>query len=305
MTKKILILSRRDDRPMYDQKQSIQAALGHIDSDAVYTVDEYESLLFDYDGATLRVVLSDGQTDLASFDTIFMMAWFKTKVLEDIALSAATYAVAKGVTVFNSEVLYTRSRTKLSQYVVATLNGIKTTPFLFCLDVSQLEEAISSRWSGGYPVIMKGIQASRGDDNYLAATLSDARAVFADYVTQDGPYLVVQSFIPNDGDYRVVVMGDAVVSVIHRQATDGGHLNNTSKGGAAVYSDASVLPSSVIEQSILLAKLLRREITGVDMIQHRETGEFYLLEINNMPQLATGSYVDEKMSELDIFLRNS
>ena len=38
------------------------------------------------------------------------------------------------------------------------------------------------------------------------------------------------------------------------------------------------------------------------MIQHAETGEFYLLEINNMPQLATGSFVENKFTQLDNYL---
>lgn len=302
MTKKILILSRRDDRSTYDQKLTIEAAIKDIATENIYTIDEYESLVFDYDGETLKVLLSDGVTDVSQFDTIFMMAWFKTKILEDIALSVATYAKFKGVTIANTEVAFTRSSTKLSQYIVATLNGIKTTPFLFSVDSKKLEESIASRWSGGYPLIMKGVQASRGNDNYLVRSEEQVKDIFSNHVTETGPWLVVQTFIPNDGDFRIIVMGDEVKSVIHRSAVDGGHLNNTSKGGTAVYSDASVLPDDVIAQSILLSKLLRREITGVDMIQHRDTGEFYLLEINNMPQLATGSYVNQKMTELDKYL---
>lgn len=302
MSKRVLILSRRDDRPTYDQKTTIEAAFEGISTENTYVVDEYEALLFHYDGKDLKVFLSDGVTDLADFDTVFMMAWFKTKILEDTALSAALYAKAKGVTVLNSEVVYTRSRSKLSQYVVATLNGIKTTPFLFSLDLAILESALSSRWGSDFPIIMKGVQASRGNDNFLVNSTEEAREILTTKVGKKGPWFVVQSFVPNDGDYRIIVMGDEVKSVIHRQAQQGSHLNNTSKGGTAVYSDASILPPEVIRQSIHLSKLLRREITGVDMIQHRETGEYYLLEINNMPQLATGSYVAEKITELDAFL---
>jgi D-alanine-D-alanine ligase-like ATP-grasp enzyme len=97
-------------------------------------------------------------------------------------------------------------------------------------------------------------------------------------------------------------MGNQVTAVIHRLAQDGTHLNTTSKGGTATYSPVDVLPKEVVEQSVRLSTLLRREITGVDMIQHAETGEFYLLEINNMPQLATGSFVENKFVQLDNYL---
>lgn len=302
MSKRILILSRRDDRMSYDQKTTIQAAIGSLQTSNEYIVDEYEALTFMYDGADLRIILSDGTTDVADFDTVFFMAWFKTKILEDVALGVATYAHAKGVNVANTEVLYTRSRSKLSQYVVAALNGIKTTPFIFSLDVAKLQRGLESHWRAGFPIIMKGAQASRGNDNYLVKSIDEAAEVLASQVNEEGPWLIVQSFVPNNGDYRIIVMGDEVKAVIHRLAQEGTHLNNTSKGGTATYSPVDVLPEEVVEQSIRLSKLLRREVTGVDMIQHSKTGEFYLLEINNMPQLATGSYVENKFMQLDKYL---
>lgn len=302
MSKRILILSRREDRMSYDQKITIQEALQTIASPNEYVVDEYEALTFTYDGTSLKVLLSDGVTDVADFDTVFFMAWFKTPILEDVALSAATYAKAKGATVVNTEVLYTRSRSKLSQCVVAALNGIKTTPFLFSMDTARLKAGLKSHWEAGFPIIMKGVRANRGNDNYLVHSEDEAGRTLENQGDEEGPWFIVQSFVPNNGDYRIIVMGDDVKAVIHRLAQDGTHLNNTSKGGTATYSSVDVLPKEVVDQSVRLSKLLRREITGVDMIQHSETGEFYLLEINNMPQLATGAYVQEKFTQLDAYL---
>lgn len=302
MSKRILILSRREDRMSYDQKVTIQEALATVTSSNEYVVDEYETLTFSYDGSILKVFLSDGVTDIADFDTVFFMAWFKTPILEDVALSAATYAKAKGATVVNTEVLYTRSRSKLSQCVVAALNDIKTTPFLFSMDTARLQSGLKNHWQAGFPIIMKGVRANRGNDNYLVHSAEEARHTLESEVDEEGPWFIVQSFVPNNGDYRIIVMGDEVKAVIHRLARDGTHLNNTSKGGTATYSPVDVLPQEVVRQSIRLSQLLRREITGVDMIQHSETGEFYLLEINNMPQLATGAYVQEKFTQLDAYL---
>ena len=41
------------------------------------------------------------------------------------------------------------------------------------------------------------------------------------------------------------------------------------------------------------------------MIKHSSTGEFYLLEINNMPQLATGAFVSEKMNMIDDYFKGA
>lgn len=298
----ILILSRHDERPDFDQIYTYKSALEASEVSNTYSYGELESLVFAYDGKRLSVT-SQG-TDIAEYDGIFMIGWFKTKILEDIALSAATYAAANNVKIWNSEVLYTRSRSKLSQYVMAVLADVAMMPFMFCKDAATLGDNVSL-WNGGYPVIAKGVLASRGDDNYK---LDDEAAVLNTLSKSDsdtGPWFVLQGFVPNDGDYRVIVMGDTVRLVIHRVSEDETtHINNTSKGGTATVVATDELPDDVRAQCVRLAQRLRREITGVDMIRNRQTDKFYLLEINNMPQLATGSMVGMKMTELDRYLQS-
>lgn len=296
----ILILSRHDERTEYDQVITYKSALSSSERYNSYEYGELESTVFSYNGTKLQVTINN--KDVSEFDAVFMIGWFKTKILEDIALSVAMYANANNVKVLNSEVLYTRSRSKLSQYVVAALSGINMTPFLFCKDISLLRGEINS-WQGGYPVIAKGVQASRGNDNHKLNNKDELLATIEHSNDIDGPWFVVQGFVPNNGDYRVIVMGDEVKMVIHRQAGGDSHLNNTSKGGLATNVEVEKLPTKVQEQCVTLAKALRREVTGVDVIQHIDSGEFFLLEINNMPQLATGTFVSEKMSALDSYFR--
>ncbi len=299
--KKVLILSRLDDRESYDNKQNYVKALAEVDTECEYTVDEYENLLFWYDGNELRVMLGNTDIDVASFDSVFLIGWFQLRMTEDVVLSLSMYLEHNGVNVLNSEALHTRSKSKLSQYVAAALNDISITPFVFSMSPAVLSGAISDRWQSGYPVIMKGVQASRGDDNYLVENEADAIGYANTMEKTRSPWFVVQEFIPNEGDYRILVMGDKVTGVIHRQSVSDSHLNNTSKGGRAELTDSSILPQEVIDQSVKLAQLLHREVTGVDMIRHTGTGKFYLLEINNMPQLSTGSYVSEKIKRLDSY----
>ena len=115
----------------------------------------------------------------------------------------------------------------------------------------------------------------------------------------------MQGYVPNDGDYRIIVMGTKVTYVMHRKSMSDSHLNNTSKGGQATTVPVSELPAEVLDQCVRLSRLLKREITGVDMIQHAVSGEFYLLEINNMPQMATGANVNIKLTLLDQYLASN
>jgi glutathione synthase/RimK-type ligase-like ATP-grasp enzyme len=298
--KKILILCRRDDRETYDRRVSMIAGLEKVRSDATYTGADYEDLVFSFDGQNVKVVDSVSSVDIADHDAIFLIGWFKSKPLDDVARAVAHYAEAKGVPFTNSEAYHGRSFTKLSQCVIAALNGVTVTPFLFALDQKVLLEAVKSR-NLEFPYIAKAVSASRGQDNHLIKSHEQLETVVHE-PSEIPKYFIVQDFIPNDGDYRILVMGDKVRLVMHRQAQTDSHINNTSQGGKATLTEISTLPEKVLNDSILLAKQFRREVTGVDMIQNREDGKFYFLEINNMPQLSTGSYVPEKLQFLSDYL---
>lgn len=299
---KVLILSWRDSRQEFDQVKTFEGALQSEGRVNEYSYGVYESLFFNYDGTTMTVTAGD--YDLADYDVIFMTSWFKSRIYEDTALAASLYAASHGVKVVNGEVLSTRSRSKLSQYVHAVLNDISITPFMFCIDEAEFCRRIK-QWRGGYPVIAKGVFASRGKDNYKLDSQEQLASTLSSSDESDGPWYIVQSFVPNEGDYRVIVMGDTVELVIHRRAEGGSHLNNASQGGDAILVPVADLPAGMADECVHLARAIKREVTGVDMICDSRTGKYYLLEINNMPQLATGVFVGEKMKVLDAYLQRA
>lgn len=297
--KSILILCRRDDRDDYDTQRSMLRSL-QSDETAEYSGADYEDLLFHYDGSSLSVVDTVSGRDISDFSVIFLIGWFKTKALDDVARAVTHYAKAKGVKFANTEAFSGRSFTKLSQCVIAALNGVRVTPFVFSLDGEIiLNEAKSLPFSS--PYIAKAVATSRGRDNYLIRELHQLEDAIRE-VTEPPRFFILQEFVPNDGDYRVIVANKQVKMVIHRLAQDGGHVNNTSQGGKATLVDPTGLPQKVINDSIKMAELLGRQLTGVDMIMHRDTGEYFFLEANNMPQLSTGSFVQEKMKVVREFL---
>lgn len=300
MNKKILILSRRDDRPEYDTAKTMISGLSKYNnrSDIEFYASFLEDMRFYFDGTELTITDTINNCDIRDYDGTFIIGWFKTKKTEDLALSVATYLQFYEKKVLNTEVFNNRSRSKLSQLVYASLNGVKTTKFLAINDFSQINDFFHGT-NLNFPLIVKSASASRGNDNHLVNDLTELKGAIKN---QSNKIMLIQDFVPNDGDYRVIVMGGKVKLVIHRKSNNDSHLNNTSKGGSASLVTISDLPKEVIDQSITISKLLKREITGVDMIQHNETGEFYMLEVNNMPQLSTGSFVEEKAQVLSDFL---
>lgn len=300
MTKNILVIGRRDDREDYDNRTTMLRGLESVSEKVVYSGADYEDLLFSFDGKRLIVIDTVSGKDIAGYDAVFLVGWFKTKVLDDVARSAATYLHSKGIPFANSEAFHGRSFTKLSQCVLAATHDVSVTPFIFCMDQRLLLDHVM-KMNVRLPYIAKAVSASRGRDNYLVTDHAQLEAAIHED-TELPRYFIVQTYIPNDGDYRVLVMGDAVRKVIHRKSKAGSHLNNTSQGGSATLVDTTMIPQKVLDDSVLMAKLLRREVTGVDMIRDKDTDQYYFLEANNMPQLATGAHVQAKLTELDAYL---
>lgn len=296
---KLLFLSRRDDRKQFDTAQLMAEKIREIQtSDVQYDGWSLEDLLFSYDGTDLTVYHAQTKQPVTDFDGIFLLGWFKEKIQQDTAVAISKFAQAKGITILNTEALKSRSYSKLSQQVMAVIHGVQTTPFIFSMDNANLHDNLGI-FKNKYPLVVKSVTASRGNNNFLVKSRQEFDEVVA--VESELFGYIVQTFVPNDGDYRLIVTGEKVAFVIHRRSHTGSHLNNTSQGATAQEIDPATLDAEMLRQAIIVSKMTNREVTGVDMIVHRDTGAFYFLEVNNMPQLATGSLVPQKMRALDAF----
>lgn len=90
---------------------------------------------------------------------------------------------------------------------------------------------------------------------------------------------------------------DGTASLVIRRIGDGSsHLNNTSQGGAAEIVPLDEVKPHVLEVAERAAKLLRLQVAGVDVMFDERTGEAYFIEVNNAPQISSGSFTDEKAS---------
>jgi glutathione synthase/RimK-type ligase-like ATP-grasp enzyme len=294
--KKILILCRKDDRADYDTASSMAAGLQAVaDNEITYSPCDYEDLTYAYNGKELEI-LDHNDTDIRSYDAIFQLGWFKTKTLEDMALSVALYAEHHSVMHRNSEALYNRSTRKTSQYVAAALNGVQTIPFIYAQDFNKMLVWARAR---RFPLIVKDAAASRGNNNHLAKNINEVEDILKK--SQGIPYLI-QDYIENDGDYRLLVAGNQIKLAMLRKGSEGSHLNNTSKGGMGTLTDIDKLNPSMARDAITIARVLRRDFSGIDMVVDRRTNKHYFLEANNMPQLSTGSNVSAKLTILHEYL---
>jgi len=149
----------------------------------------------------------------------------------------------------------------------------------------------------GAPFVLKEIGSDRGRNNYLIENQSEFTRILkkapADYV------FLAQKYIPNDGFYRIYVLGKEVELAVWRAAHPSekplkAHLNKPQGSVNASLVPVDDLSHEVHDIAARAAHCLGREVAGVDLVQDKDSGAWFVLEVNNAPQLRSGSFVPEK-----------
>ena len=256
----------------------------------------YDDLVISFIDGKMRVSVENTGLDLADYD----MVYFKSSVVHDITATYVQYALRNDVKVTDVAKGAYAGGSKLYTYGIIVPAGISVPNSLFAMPGRLVGAYDRYEQALGLPFVLKGIHASRGDVNEVIRSRDDFDRVVAVALTSDKKaYLIGQSFVPNEGDLRILVFGGEVQLVIHRQRADEStHLNNTSQGGRATIVPIEELPAEVIAASRSAATLSEIGIAGVDMVKDKETGKWYCFEVNEGPQMATGSYRQSKWNEL-------
>lgn len=288
--KRILLVSTQDNAPSHsDRRQVLQTV-----ADAITDIDaEIDTLLFE----EIEFIIRDGKAliwntvkscDIADYDLVYVKNW---KSHQNAASALALYLDKNAVRYICSELQYFRATDKISEGFLFALNGLPYPDTYFTVHSSELPALIRRHADLQYPMIVKAVDASAGQDNYLIKSEVELLQLIA----KDDTAYMAQSFIPNDGDHRILVLGyEPKLSFKRTRADESSHLNNTSQGALAELTVLTDYSDVVIADAVTAARLVHREIAGVDVLYNSRTGEHYILEVNASPQLATGAFLPEK-----------
>ena len=234
--------------------------------------------------------------DIADFNLIYQRRW---QDVPDQAKACATYLTHKNIPNIDREAYVTASKNKLTQMWQLWEAGLPIPATAYA------SSEAGARWlvehvdalPFGFPMVAKGVNATRGQHNFLVNTAAELATVFTDHPTMA---FLVQEFLPNDGDYRVLVCGDKAQLVMHRQATQGRHTNNTSQGGQATLVGAKSLSPAILDDCVRAAHVFNRDFAGVDVVI--SNGKHYFFEVNRAPQIESGQFVSDKAAVLAGYL---
>lgn len=129
-----------------------------------------------------------------------------------------------------------------------------------------------------YPLILKGSQGDRRTQVFKFfsdASWDKGWETFTWREKNEGQRYMLQEYIENKEDYRVMVVGDKVLGVMKRAAGENERLKN-------VFTKAQ-LPEYVLKKAIEAAKVCEIEIAGVDVVFKHGEKEPYFWEVNRAP----------------------
>lgn len=255
----------------------------------------FDDLIITVGDGDFSILDTRGGHDLKEYGMILLRGHVREHF--DVVKAVSIYVKSYGVPVLNDYSTF-RSSSKLIQAVQFHELSVPVARTIF---VTPAVLRMASAFPLGFPCIMKATYGSHGNHNYLVKDLED---IVRRQAENPGHEFVLQRYVPNDCDYRVLLIGSEFM-IIKRTAGVGSHLNNTSRGGTAELIDGASLPPVIIEQSRRVARKLGMTIAGVDVLYDSVTGTYVFLEINSQPQLMTGACVDEKAKLLGAYLRTA
>jgi len=162
-----------------------------------------------------------------------------------------------------------------------------------------------------FPVIIKGSGGDRGTRVFKADNLDELETMVRELrksETEEGKRYMLQEYIPNDGDYRVLVLGEKVLGVMKRSSQNKDEFrNNYSAGGKVEVAD---LPEEIKQLAVKAARICGLAVAGVDVaFRNNDRTRPVIWEVNKGPQFkgfmaSTGIDVPSEIVKYLVSLKN-
>lgn len=169
--------------------------------------------------------------------------------------------------------------TKITNMYLLSQNGIPNIQTWFFLNKKQVIKNLNLI---KFPIIIKPANGTQG----RGVRRFDTKEKFVEYLNNEESVIfypnIIQTAIENDGDYRLIVIGDRVVAALWKKRDPNKIVANMSQGNVAV----TIQPDKELEElAIKSSKILGIDFAGVDIIEDKITGKRYVLEVNLSPQI--------------------
>lgn len=262
--------------------------------DTEFTTCSYKDLAYWIEPGNVKVIETVTGRDIADYDLVY----FKTHRRNyEFAIAAAEYLKFHHVQFVDEELRAYVAYDKLAEAMHLVLHDVPV-PFSVCgsqrVMKAQSKEFIERV---GSPFVFKEINADRSRSNFLLHTAAEVDEILE--ASEPSDIFMLQKYVENDGYMRILIFGSEPAVVIKRGTVTNDdprkqHLNTPAGGANAQLLTGDQVPDDVCRLATWAAKVMHRQVAGVDLIQDKQTGEWFVLEVNTAPQIRSGTFVEAK-----------
>lgn len=292
--KQILIIGSTQQQGSKNDPEAVCKALDAGAVHAMYIA--WEDLVLRVQAGNVSITAHGQELTDHNPDMVMLLGWYKQSLYRELALCVGLYLQHANIHFVNTEAVMQRPRTKLACMVQLALNDIPVPVTHYAVNGESLRDQ-------ELPVIVKAFAASRGASNHLVSEVVDLERLLSESPNK----MLVQPFLPNDHDLRVIMFAGKPSMVLKRSRLSDAtsHLNNVSQGARADWLALTDVDSHILTMSEKICRIMGREMAGIDLIPDVSSPCGYsCLEVNPIPQLTSGHDADKKLSTLAETLKN-
>lgn len=286
--KKVLIIANNADK-----YTSIARTLSDTNIDV--SVCSYKELCFTIDGDQSSIIRYSDKADIKDFSKILVLSTSPNHLQNYIFSALACYCRKYDIPMLDDS--FSNTDGKLYALWRFWENNIPVAKTFFG-PMDFMTEKITELGEKG---ILKSVQGTKGKDNYLINSPDLLRKTINNNPEKS---FILQNFIPNNGDWRIILANYNPELAIYRSSHGKDHRNNTSVGGVAKLVPLEEVDPQIIGLAIAASKALDIKIAGADIMQDSQSGNYTVLEVNRTPQLVTGAFIDEKTEIIQNLIRS-
>ena len=292
----ILVLVRVGNKKTREQFDLLARKL---QDKAEITIARYDEISMVADSNTIKMRIKPNGRDISDFGFIYFFTRFRDA---ELAAMVAAYAKRFGIGFSDQAAALLAANAKSHQCMWLAGRGVNLPRTVYMDRKVWASSYDVLAESLGVPFVFKSDKGKKGRDNFLISNKREFSKACR-HVEDEGLQMIAQTYVKNDGYYRLVVMGRDVVLAMYRKVDSSkAHTYSKKRDGDARVVEPEEVPSVVQQMAVSAAQLMSLEVAGVDILQDSQTGEWYCIEVNNSPQLVGGAFVDRKMQSLGAFL---
>jgi len=145
-----------------------------------------------------RVYDPTRKIDLHEYSFVYFKSW---QSMPELAAAAALYLEGMGIPYADHQVRH-EYIAKTTNYMAMWAKGVSV-PSSIWGSKDKLIKYVKQTRTTEYPMIAKSVHGQKGKDNHLVVS----KEAMLEILTANDIDMVLQKFIPNDGDYRIGVYG--------------------------------------------------------------------------------------------------